>query len=392
MKSQPTFGAILKANRGVGPGFDFLRIALAVVIFYSHVRWTTRTDSTNVIIRTVVGAREQAADVVAWTGWERAIIVSFVPAFFALSGYLVSASAVRTNVTQTFLAHRGLRIFPALIVEVTLSAILLGVFFTTLPLGEFFTHPQFWRYTLNALGFVTFYLPGVFEANPVKGIVNANLWTLPAEFYCYLIIAALIATSIFYRRTLFTGVVIVLCVAGAIGNGFFDFAVPYTLMPTSVVVFYFFGGALFYHWKDHIPMHWGLFLVAGVVGYLLQSNRNMVFLAVPFVIYATLFVGHLRIPRIPLLQRGDYSYGMYLYGFPITQATIAAFPSIADNRWAVLALAGLGTMAFAIVSWHIIEKPLLAYKKKLPSEYFPASREVVPQTPKSREKVVESGA
>ncbi len=376
----------------MGPGFDFLRVALAVVIFYGHVRYCTRLDSSHVLITTLSEAGA-AVQTTGWGGWQRAILVSFVPAFFALSGYLVSASAVRTNVTQTFLAHRALRIFPALIVEVTLSAILIGLFLTTLPIGEYFTHPQFWRYMANALGFITFYLPGVFEQNPVKGVVNANLWTLPAEFYCYLIIAALIATKLFYRRTMLTIVVLLIGIAGAVANAISDFGVPYTLMPSYVVVFYFFGGAIFYHWRDRIPMSWPILVVAAVAGYLLQSNRHAVFLAVPFVIYVILFFGHLPIPKLPLIHRGDYSYGIYLFGFPITQTVVEVFPrEIALNRWAVLAIALSLTMMFAVASWHMIEKPMLAYKKRLPPRWFPHSRESVPLTPDQRADAAKSKA
>ena len=54
-----------------------------------------------------------------------------VPMFFALSGFLVAGSFERSKTLITFLGLRVFRIVPALSVEVFLSAIILGSFFTT---------------------------------------------------------------------------------------------------------------------------------------------------------------------------------------------------------------------------------------------------------------------
>ncbi len=64
---------------------------------------------------------------------------------------------------------RALRLIPALAVEVTLSALLLGAFFTTLPLGRYLSSPELISYFGNVVGLVHFTLPGVFEHNPAGG-------------------------------------------------------------------------------------------------------------------------------------------------------------------------------------------------------------------------------
>ena len=95
---------------------------------------------------------------------------------------------------------------PALFVEVTLSALVLGPLFTRLPLADYFSDPQFMRYFGNIVGIlITFYLPGVFESGYVP-VVNGNLWTLPSEFHCYLITAALMISGLAYNRTFLTAV------------------------------------------------------------------------------------------------------------------------------------------------------------------------------------------
>jgi peptidoglycan/LPS O-acetylase OafA/YrhL len=72
-----------------------------------------------------------------------------------------------------FLGLRFFRIFPALCVEVALSAIVIGALFTSLPLSEYFSSTGFFVYFGNILGIVQMHLPGVtFGGNDV---VNANL-------------------------------------------------------------------------------------------------------------------------------------------------------------------------------------------------------------------------
>jgi peptidoglycan/LPS O-acetylase OafA/YrhL len=65
--------------------------------------------------------------------------------FFALSGFLVTGSAIRTRSVRTFLTFRFLRIFPALATEVTLSAVILGPLLTTLPLKDYVSDHHFWN-------------------------------------------------------------------------------------------------------------------------------------------------------------------------------------------------------------------------------------------------------
>lgn len=370
MFGSKTVKDVLDANRGAGPGFDVLRILLAGVIFLGHAKWLAGIpgyDPLHVSQATMLNHG-------GWEGWKRGIQESFVPAFFALSGFLVTGSALKVRVTSTFIAHRALRIFPALIVETTLSAILLGLFVTTLTPAAYFSSPETFRYMGNMVGWITFHLPGVFTSNPAPGVVNANLWTLPSEGACYAVAALLMASGILYRRNLVTVLFLIVSVAFAILNGFTDFSVTATTMAPCAVTYYFVIGAIFFHWREKLPVSWPLFIVSGVIGYLLQSGHHMIYLAAPFVTYCTVMFGMLPIPKLKVLASGDYSYGIYLYGFPITQAVVWAFPVLRGHPWGVFAVAGLLTCAFAAFSWHVIEKHALAMKKHLPTKWFPSSR------------------
>ncbi len=116
-----------------------------------------------------------------------------VGVFFVISGYLVTASWRRTPRLWTFLKKRLLRIEPALVASLAVTALVLGAFATTLPPADYFRAPQVWLYVVrNALLYpVTYELPGVFTHNPLPAVVNGSLWTLRLEFSFYLGVAAL---------------------------------------------------------------------------------------------------------------------------------------------------------------------------------------------------------
>jgi peptidoglycan/LPS O-acetylase OafA/YrhL len=117
-----TIASALARHRGEGPGFGLMRLALATLICFYHSIHLGGGASA------VSGQNTQAAlaGFTGLTGPTRPFLVVLVPMFFALSGFLVTGSAFRVRVTSTFLAFRALRIFPALSVEVALSALILG--------------------------------------------------------------------------------------------------------------------------------------------------------------------------------------------------------------------------------------------------------------------------
>jgi peptidoglycan/LPS O-acetylase OafA/YrhL len=69
--------------------------------------------------------------------------------FFSISGYLIMQSWTHDPHLLRFLAKRALRIFPALIVCILLSILLLGPGLTTLDLGAYFKSPITWSYLDN---------------------------------------------------------------------------------------------------------------------------------------------------------------------------------------------------------------------------------------------------
>jgi peptidoglycan/LPS O-acetylase OafA/YrhL len=63
-----------------------------------------------------------------------------------------------------------------------------------------------------------------------------------------------------------------------------------------------------------------------------------------------------------LVRSGDYSYGVYIYAFPIQQTIVHLFPGISHPTFLACSLAA--TFVAAALSWHLVEKPALQLKPR----------------------------
>jgi peptidoglycan/LPS O-acetylase OafA/YrhL len=355
----PSIGSVLESRKGVGPGFDTLRIGLA----FSVIGWHS--------FHIVAGEPHPLADLHFF--WFPGYAV--LSMFFALSGFLITASAMRLSLGN-FILNRGLRIVPALLVEVMLSAIVLGAIFTTLPLSEYFRSDGFWRYFGNVAGFVSLTLPGVFETNPDHS-VNTSLWTIPFEIGCYILMAGLILGKCLHRPRL----VLMLCAAfGATAIVIFladpSSAFASGLDPRSIFVgsggsrlfiSFLLGIAIYLYrfdieYSGRAALACLLFcLLVAAVGPLPGALLNV--FVTPALVYLTAYLGVSDLPKLPFFDRGDYSYGVYLYGYPLQQTIVAVWPAHASVT-VVFALAAFATTAFAMFSWHVIELPILKLRRR----------------------------
>ena len=343
----PSLGDVLRAHKGLGPGFDTMRLTLSLAIMVVHS------------ITLMKGIAY--FDYRQWWGYP--LFLALLPMFFGLSGFLVTGSAVRLRETSRFMLNRGFRIIPALAVEVTLSAIVLGAIVTTLPLAEYFAQPQFWAYFQNIIGIIHFELPGVFLDNPFPGTVNGNLWTLQPEYYCYLLLGALMWSRVFFRTRFYLSVIGLFSVALIIADLGWKVGQPFYAVSSTLLVFCFFVGSLIFLLSDRIPFDGRLALLAAVIYWALSRVPGGTVLAMLPLCYVTIYLGVCKLPKIRYLDRGDYSYGIYLYGFPIQQTLAHYFPD-ALPWWGMGAVSIVITIFFSMLSWHWIEKPILALKNR----------------------------
>lgn len=347
VRQRPSAGEVMSRHRGAGPGFDWLRLGLSLAVILLHS------------FHTAYGYRPGASLAQGAAG---PVFAAILPMFFGLSGFLVTGSALRTRNLKVFLSFRVLRIVPALLTEVTLSALLLGAVMTTLPLADYFTDRRFLVYFGNVVGWIHMQLPGVFDANPRSGIVNQNLWTLHPELFSYAVMAAMMATALAYDRRRLTIVWGVLTLALAVINIATGWYEPRGVYPSLVLIYAFVTGVVAFHWRDKIPVDGRLAVLAAVVAYALHGLPEVIFLVLFAHVYLMIWLGMQTFPRIGWLQTGDYSYGLYLYAFPVQQTLVALVPLAREWYWNFLLTVPI-TLVIAMLSWRFVEKPALALKR-----------------------------
>jgi peptidoglycan/LPS O-acetylase OafA/YrhL len=340
----------LKATQGRPSGFDYMRIALALGVICWHTRLTSYGEG--------IGAQHNwIADIVLFP-----LAIFILPMFFALSGFLVAGSLERSKTLLTFLGLRVFRIIPALAVEVLLSALILGPLLTTLPLHAYFGDAEFRTYFLNILGDIHYLLPGVFVSNPFP-LVNGQLWTVPYELACYIALTALAITGIFQQRWwLFLS--LMAYYAAQVGNTILRTNDQMKGAGGSTLVMSFIAGLVIYRYRDKIAWSGRLFLLALAASLALIVVPNGVrFSALP-IAYVTMYLGLQNPRRNKIVLSGDYSYGLFLYGFPIQQAIMAVSPALRHWYWNLL-LAIPCAIVVATGSWWLVERPALAQRKHL---------------------------
>jgi peptidoglycan/LPS O-acetylase OafA/YrhL len=328
---------IMAVRKGSTTGFDYLRIGLSLGVLLVHCLW----------IADPTGWR------FAWTSWLGGIERSILPAFFILSGFLVLGSLYRNNVPQ-FIALRLVRLVPALAVEITLTALVIGLIFTTLPVGEYLRSAEFHAYFLNLVGDIHYTLPGVFHG----ALLNVQLWTIPFELECYIMIVTLAVLGVFQHRKLFI-VLLVTCTIGATILSYHNgWPTLQSVVSGRVLVFGFLYGCSLYVFKDSIPYSKYLFAASCAATYILFSIPHATFLGLIPLSYATVYFGTLKLPRIPF---GDLSYGVFLFHFPVAVLVFqVAHQAISWEALAIIVLLLSGMFAFG--SWTLIERPVLSRK------------------------------
>lgn len=349
-KSSRSISERVRQTGGRTSGFDYLRVCLATGVIATHSASTSYGH---------------ASDPIVWAGPQRVVEHLILPMFFALSGFLVAGSLERCPTLVSFFGLRILRIVPALSVEVLLSAMIFGPILSSLDLATYFTSPDFYSYFLNITGDIHYHLPGVFANNPIPRNVNEQLWTVPFELECYIALGGLAVVGIMGKRRLTLAIV---CIGqalwawqawkrGEVGVGGAN---------GPILVLCFLVGILFFQYRDKIRLGKPLFVLSIVlcVGLGLLPHGTY-YLPIPAT-YLTVYLGLLNPPRMKYLLSGDYSYGLYLYGFPVQQAFASLGPWA--HHWYLNLIVCL-SLAFLIAcfSWHIVEKPALSLRRHLPA-------------------------
>jgi peptidoglycan/LPS O-acetylase OafA/YrhL len=287
--------------------------------------------------------------------------------FFSISGYLVFGSAERSISLWNFAWKRMLRIYPGLIFVVLMSTVLLS-FVSSQDLVTYFSSPATYTYLKNTGGlWIQYNLPGVFEHHK-RPIVNGSLWTIPYELTMYVVLGVLFFTVGRRIIIILSACFLMLLLTLQIFQVGDNFSFPFIYLSAHYFILFgycFFAGAAMHGWR-HLSSsfpHIGriTLILFGLSFFLCHYTIVFLILLLP---PATVIIGDVDFPAFTAKfgQYGDFSYGLYLFSFPVQQIVC----SYIGNRFSIpisFFICLLSTLPFAVISWFLIEKRFLKLKR-----------------------------
>jgi peptidoglycan/LPS O-acetylase OafA/YrhL len=352
--------------------FDLLRLLAAVLVVFAHSFDLLKLPEPLLSI--------------APAGWGYVGVL----VFFSISGFLVSRSWVSDPRLSSFAIKRALRLLPALAVVLLLSALVLGPLVTNVSSQTYFYSPETKAYVIdNTMMQSDYQLPGVFLHNVYPAAVNGSLWTLPLEVKAYFLVAllgilglisrwraAMIAIAVFSVLACVASVRPSLPGAPHFVASLVDIqASPELVAQARIGAFSVYAelfaafvvAATLYALRRWIPLRWQLGVLAAAawgiltIGFHGSKLEPTTVVLGPYIVLclAYLSVSLIRLPR----WFGDYSYGIYIYAFPVQQ-TISSLLS-PRSGWALFAISLPVSWVLAAASWHLVERRALALKSRL---------------------------
>lgn len=291
--------------------------------------------------------------------------------FFAVSGFFISLSYAKQSNPMNFALARALRILPGLyfmlLATVGLAALVKvgvvdSVFWAAVP-GYLASQATMdfgeWLGVAPSISG----LPGVFEDNPLRNTINGSLWSLSQEVICYAGVLCCGLLGILKQKKLFA-VLVIVCTMGyiarliALDQGF---PLPYQVLTLVYVGFPFVLGMAFFVWSDQVVLSKWIALCLALLAVFAWPTPLFLPAFVVALSYTVFLFGFAYHPFLARYNRlGDYSYGVYIYAFPIQQGI--AMAGVDDPITNILVATPL-VLVCAIFSWHVIEKPFLKFKR-----------------------------
>ncbi|TWI61505.1 peptidoglycan/LPS O-acetylase OafA/YrhL [Pseudoduganella lurida] len=339
--------------------FNLLRLVLALLVLLSHaaeLQDGTRQREPLTRLFHTLSFGELAVD-----------------GFFLLSGYLIVQSWDSAPAAWTFLRKRVLRIYPGFLV-----ASLVCVFLVA-PLGSdpvrYFAELSGLKVLLAMAVLHGPILPPVFDGLPYPQ-VNGAMWTIMREFACYLGVLGMgLAGGIRRRR-----VWLALTVAALLTHLATRYGLPITWTPLRLLLgdpivrlaSLFLAGGCFYLYRERCrftPV--GAVLAGCVLGVAMFSPRWAELALATCGGYLLFYAALTPLPVLAGFNRlPDISYGVYLYGWPVQTLLVWYLPPL--SPWHMFLLAGAAVLPLALLSWYLVEQPLLRLKPGAPRKAHPA--------------------
>ena len=295
-----------------------------------------------------------------------------VDGFFAISGFLITRSWVQRPKARDYLAARALRILPGLWICLIVTAFVIAPIGVAVQGGSpksllFSTGPISYVLSNFFVLYVQQGINGTPAGVPVATSWNGSLWSLFFELLCYLTVLVLGLIGVVKYRWVSVGLLIgatalALLFGPLVAPGAGVWSFPQIVARAAIM---FAAGAVLFQWRDTIPANWWLVALSAAIvvgaGILLPDYRIVA--ALPLA-YAVVVSGMLVSgPNL----RNDFSYGLYIYAFPVQQVLVMA-GLVSLPPLLFFGVSTIATFPLAAASWFLIERRAMRLKHRIRGE------------------------
>ncbi len=292
-----------------------------------------------------------------------------VGGFFAISGFLMYPSYIRSANIISYVKNRARRILPPYFFVVAIFAVGLVLVSQLNPL-EYFTSSGFWKYLVANLSFLNWLhpdLPGVFQGNEYYiSAVNGSLWTMKIEWCLYLsvpIVMWLTHRLKWEKKYVAIIIIFISCVYRLAFNLLYESTEKEIYRILSRQVFgqlsFFYAGMFIYFIQDFFYRFRKYILIIGIILYTFTKSipYSDIFLAPVFIASIIMAFSMLKHTWKRLTHSNNLSYNIYLFHFPIIQLSI--YTGINNlPEWISFGFILCTTIAMSTICMWAIERPL----------------------------------
>jgi peptidoglycan/LPS O-acetylase OafA/YrhL len=329
--------------------FNTMRLTLALSVIWSHCFALYYGTEDVEPVSLLLGGAFNAGNIA-------------VRMFFIISGFLIVMSYEQSRGILSYLRKRVARIYPGFIASMPLCAfVIIPLFSTRIDLSA-----KAVAKLLLGLPIIQPYWPDSNVFGGDSSLVNGALWSIKFEFWCYLGVIALGLLGALRRRwlvlaaALFFTVARVACDLKGVKPGFAtDFITGWPYLWTSIAPC-FLAGTIGWLWRAELPRS-GYVAVGCLVAIIGSAHLNQILFEVLFpylTAYLTFFLAFSARNVPDAAHWGDFSYGTYLYGFPVQHMLLATMrlPFIAYLLTSMTLSVVMGATSWLMVERHFLTK------------------------------------
>ncbi|MCC3704543.1 acyltransferase [Rouxiella badensis] len=326
--------------------FDIIRHLAAIMVIYSHHFALSGQDEPTFLGSGTLGS-----------------LAVFI--FFSISGYLITQSYERRKSNFDYAKKRFLRIYPGLAVCLIFTLYLCCGLFGKAGWAEWALSLEPVKTFIRVMVITGVGVVGVMPSDIndftsgylLSNTMNGSLWTLFFEVFDYIVIALFL--TVFKNKNLaafipliLSAIIQVICVKKGITH--------LAIIGTSLFTVPFCVGALLYinrdRWINNLHLK-VLMLTAGLlVIYFASCGGLLTNVLGPIAICVMTIVIGVSIKDQLIKGRFDFSFGIYIYAFPVQQIVIN---EMGIPFYASMILSLLITFVLASLSWFLVEKPMI---------------------------------